>query len=90
MYEVLLIVGFFLSITLVPWWLFRRMKRVRQLAYDAARDNAQPDTRPTEDTLGVDGDLSFQHRNDADNLLIEADKQAAAMPDIGKTLSGQR
>jgi hypothetical protein len=81
-YEALLIVAFFLSITLVPWWLFRRMKAVQQRAYDAARKTAQPDTRPTEDTLGGEGDLLFQHRNDADRLLIDADKQAAAMPDI--------
>ncbi|MCU0732731.1 MAG: hypothetical protein MUE84_14250, partial [Hyphomonas sp.] len=90
MYEFVIVLAFVLSITVVPWWLFRRMKAVQKQAYDVVkeeRDRHPPESVTTDETVSEADGLALQRRNETNQLLIDADK-ANAMPDINKTLSG--
>lgn len=93
MAELLWIAALFISVVAWPVWLWRRMRKVRELV-DATGSEQEPARHPREQTeeiaaQGADGyTLVKIHDGNAD--LIAADKAAREMPDIGKTLAGKR
>jgi hypothetical protein len=93
MYEFLLLSALVLSLTVVPWWLFRRMKSVQRQAtvtVQHRREKIPPAAPPIDETIGEEGGIAYQRRYEVNQSLIDADKEAAALPDITKTLSGNR
>jgi hypothetical protein len=81
-----------LSVTVWPWWMYRRMKFVREQGMAQSRESrlskpVQPSFE--EGTKAADG-LIYGRDININEELIEADKNAASMPDIVKTLEGRR
>lgn len=93
MAELVWIVLLVVSVVIWPVWIWRQMRKVRQKVY-ATESESETAPHPREQTdevvaLGPDGyTLVKVHDGNAD--LIVADKAARELPDIGRTLSGQR
>jgi hypothetical protein len=84
----------FLSVIVCPVWLFRRMRKVREMTSGLDRDFAERrETMPwqpyVDEVKGADG-LTYARPMDADPDLISAEHRAAEMPDINQTLQGKR
>ena len=76
------------SIILFPWWMYRRMKRVKELMRQP--DDAQSRSAKTEEFVKSEDGLVYGKAHSVDDDLLAADKAGSAMPDIVKTLEGRR
>jgi hypothetical protein len=93
MYEFSLLAALILSLTVVPWWLFRRMKSAQRQAsatVQRQRERIPPAAPPTDEKMGEGDGLAYQLRHEVNQPLIDADKNTAAPPDLERTLSGRR
>ncbi len=92
MTDLIIIILLALSVTVWPWWMYRRMKFVREQGMAQSREArlskpVQPNFE--EGTKAPDG-LIYGRDSNVNEELIKADKNAASMPDIVKTLEGRR
>lgn len=93
MAELIWIFGILFSIVFMPIWIWRRMRAVRQRLYtvETETETAPHHREQTEEIVsqGADG-LALVRLHDGNADLIAADKAGREMPDIARTLSGQR
>jgi hypothetical protein len=94
MQELLFFALLFLSVVVWPIWLFRRMRKVREMTSGPDRDvaerrQAMPWQPYTDEIKGEDG-LTYARPMDTDPDQISAERSTAEMPDINKTLQGKR
>lgn len=83
---------FFLIFAIILWpvWMIKRMRDVRAQMSVKTREAREPVKPAFVDAVrNVDG-LVYAKSSDINEELIEADKNATAMPDIVKTLEGRR
>jgi hypothetical protein len=92
MWELLWLIALVFSIVAWPTWMIRRMKRIqRQLVdHDAHEDSAPHYHERSEEIVRSDKGFVYAKSHEANPDLIAADKKAAEMPDIVKTLEGRR
>lgn len=94
MQELLYFAFLLLSVVVLSVWLFRRMRKVREMTTGIDRDVAERrETMPwlpyVDEVKGADG-LTYAWPKDADPDQISAERSSAEMPDIAKTLQGKR
>jgi hypothetical protein len=90
--DLIYLVTLILSVTLLPYWMYRRMLRVRAQVYEQSRLRDAQGLRSEDFVEGerdADGNMAGRAVS-FDAQLSEADKAAAAMPDINQTLQGKR
>ncbi|WP_374529639.1 hypothetical protein [Novosphingobium sp.] len=85
-----------LIFTFVVWpiWLFRRMRKVREMTSGVDRDvaerrSAMPWEPYTDAVQGEDG-LTYSRAMEVTADQISAESRAAEMPDINQTLQGKK
>lgn len=89
MWTILWPIMLFAAVVVWPVWLWRRMKKVQQLARDALDDEPVRDgARWEETTMSGDG-LSYGKAHDFDPVLDKVSRAVAA-PDGVKDLEGRR
>jgi len=94
MSELIYLALLFFAVVVWPVWLFRRMRKVRQMTAGPDRDNAErrsimPAVPFVDETLGDDG-LVYARPMESDPDLISADARARELPAIENTLIGKR
>lgn len=94
MQELLYLALLFFSVIVWPFWLFRRMRKVRQMTSGLDKDfierrEAMPWQPYVDEVKGADG-LVYGRPMDADADHISAERSNNEMPDITKTLQGKR
>jgi hypothetical protein len=94
MQEMIFFALLFLSVVVWPIWLLRRMRKVRAMTSGLDRDvterrEAMPWQPYVDEVKGDDG-LIYARPMDTDPDQISAERSAAEMPDINKTLQGKR
>lgn len=77
----------FFSVIIFPWWMVRRMQRVKEMMRS---DDTSPRSQDTDEFISSEGGLVYGKKHALNEDLLSADKSAAAMPDIVKTLEGRR
>jgi hypothetical protein len=80
------------SIFIWPVWLYRRMRKVQQIANSRVAEEREPElnSMPYVDELHTSDGTVLARPMDFDEALSAADKREAEMPGIERTLVGKR
>lgn len=92
--DILYLLLFIASVTLLPWWMLRRARRVRSvLAEPEQRQSYHPQSEEwvgEGEADGADSGLRYGKAHNFNEGLADAEKISAGVPDIVKTFEGRR